>query len=83
MTFVKKHTRLIGLGITLKQEQSILLWASEVNSNSIKLTPEDPGYKYYNIVKNYSWSVMFNNFYNFFFNRNIPKSRIHIREEED
>lgn len=82
-SFLKRHTRLIGLGITLKQQESINSFITEVSLKKIKLMPEHPGYAFLQIYENYTWSVFFNNFYNFFVHRHVPKSRIHLHNGDD
>lgn len=80
MQFLRKHTRLIGMGVTLKQEESIKNYMTDINLLNIRLNPEYKGYKYFQIYSEYDYGKLFSNFYYFFFVRYVPESKIFLND---
>lgn len=76
--FLKKHTNLIGSRLTMKQKASIDLYVSDCKLRGIELNENDPGFSYLNYNYNPSWSEFISNFKYFFFEREIPASKISI-----
>ncbi len=82
-SFLKRHTRLIGLGITLKQQESINSFITDVNIKKIILKPSNPGYSFYHIYENYTWSIFFSNFLSFFVYRHVSESKILVSNSSE
>lgn len=81
LSFFKKHTDLIGMRLTMKQKASIDSYANDCRLRNINLDENDPGYPYLNYNFDPTWKEFFSNFKYFFFEREVPKSKISIYYE--
>lgn len=82
-SFLRKHTWLIGLGITTKQWESIKSFKIEAAARGINIEPQHPGYRYLDIERDHTWGNFFRNICHFFFTREIPESLVHKKFKEE